>query len=105
MPITSEKIQSMKAALESIDMSVYKLTDIFFMDFNNVDVTQNLLEQIQSYIIQMSMLIPEIRAYIKFMGSGVSHNDEHHIKRLDMMEEYIKVNKTYCEELLKELKM
>lgn len=103
MPIAIEKIQSMKAALENIDMSVYRLTDIFFIEFRNVEVTQDILERVQTYIVQMSMLIPEIRVYLKFKELGAFDKLEHIWDRFDLMEEYVKVTKAYCGELLKEL--
>lgn len=105
MPIAIEKVQSMKATLEKIDMSVYRLTDIFFIEFKNVEVSQDMLEQIQTYIVQMSMLIPEIRVYIKFIELGAFDKLEHVLDRFDLMDEYIKVTDTYCGELLKELKI
>jgi hypothetical protein len=105
MPIALEKIPSMKIALDNIDLAVYKLTDIFFEDFNKIEITQELLEQIQSYVVKMSVMIPEIKVYLKFMELGVFDKIEHIVNRFDTMEEYIKVTEMYCEELLKELNM
>ena len=105
MPIAIEKIQSMKAALENIDMSVYRLTDIFFIEFRNVEATQDILERVQIYVVQMSVLISEIKIYLEFMELGIFDKEEHLIRRFELMEEYIQVTETYCEELLKELKM
>lgn len=105
MPIAIEKIQSMKVALENIDMSVYKLTDIFFIEFKNVEVTQDILERVQTYIVQMSMLIPEIRVYLGLVEIGMFDNIECVIRRFHLMEGYIKTTDINCGELLRELGM
>src|SRR4030043_1599817 len=103
MAIAVEKIQKLREALDNIDRSVFKLTDIFFIDLYKAEINSDLLMTIQSYIVQMSLLIPEIRVYLNLVEIGVFDKFEFIIERFELMEEYVKDTTGYCEELLKEL--
>lgn len=105
MPIAHENIDELREAIKKIDHSVYKLTNIFFVDYKTKNVKPEMLSKIQQYIVQMSMLIPEIMAYLDLIDVGLFDNVEFIMNRFKLMDEYIRITEKSCEDLLKDLEL
>ena len=103
MPIAAENINEMRAALKKIDLSVFKLTEIFFIDCPVKDIAHDIILKIQQYIVQMSMLIPETRVYLDLIETGLVEDVSFVNNKFRILEDYIRKTDTDCEELLKEL--
>lgn len=101
MHIPQEKINEMRVIIKKIDHSVYRLTSIFFVEFKTVEVSSELIRQIQKYIVKMCMLIPEIGAYLDLIDAGIFDNVESITNRFKLMEEYIRDTDEKCENLLR----
>jgi hypothetical protein len=105
MVIAAEKILKMREILDNIDKAVYRLTDVFFVDLYELEVSEELLKTLQVFITHMSLLIPDISAYLNLMDRGIFDNFEAITDRFEMMEEYVKTTEMCCGELLTELKL
>lgn len=105
MPIAVENIQAMREAIKKIDHAVYLLTNLFFVDIETKEVPRELLKKIHSYIVEMSMIIPEVRVYLDLLEIGLFHNVEYVVNRFRKVEDYIRKIDKSCGDLLKELGM
>lgn len=103
MPIAYEDITKMREAIKKVDHSVYMLTNIFFIEYKNKNLRPEKIKQIQRYIVQLSMLIPEVRAYLDLMEIGLFDNVELIVKRFQQIDTYVDATEKNCEELLFDL--
>jgi hypothetical protein len=103
MPVIKEKVKDMKEAINTIDFYVFKLTNIFFITFKNIKVSDDKLKLIQDYIVQMSMLIPEIKAYLDLVELGVFDDMEQIVDKFNLIYDYVKATREYCKELSEEI--
>lgn len=101
MPIAAENIQAMRKAIKKIDHAVYLLTNLFFIDINSPVTSRELLKKIQNYIVDISMIIPEVRVYLDLLDIGLFCNVEYIVNRFRKIEDYIRKVDKSCEELLK----